>query len=93
MLKSTYTFSVLISSIFVSDVYSLIQSELLLIFVRTYCNVTGPLVPQCVIPNGPVTLHYGLTKISNNLCWIKLYTSDTNIEDITTENMYVDFNI
>ena len=43
--------------------------------------------------NGPVTLQYVLTKISNNSRWIKLYTSDTNIEDITTENMYVDFNI
>ena len=43
--------------------------------------------------NGPVTLQYVLTKISNNLRWIKLYTSDTNIEDINTENMYVDFKI
>ena len=43
--------------------------------------------------NGPVIFQYGLTKINNNLCWIELYTSDTNIEDITTENIYVNFNI
>ena len=51
-------------------------------FGITYCRI-----------NGPVTLQYVLTKISNNLLWIKLYIYDTNIEDITTKNMYVDFNI
>ena len=53
----------------------------------------GPFgITRCGI-NRPVTLQYGIKRISNNLRWIKLYTSDTNIEDITTENMYVDFNI
>ena len=53
----------------------------------------GPFVEKHYCTNGPVTLKYGLTKISNNLRCIKLYKSDTNIEDINTENMYVDFKI
>ena len=53
----------------------------------------GPFVEKNYCTNGPVTLQYGLTKISNNLRWIKLYTSDTNIKDINTENMYVNIKI
>ena len=53
----------------------------------------GPFgITHCRI-NRPVILQYGFTKISNNLRWIKLYTSDTNVEDINPENMCDDVNI
>ena len=53
----------------------------------------GPfLITQCYT-NGTVKLQYGLTQIRYNIRWIKPYTSDKNIEDITPENMYDDVNI
>ena len=53
----------------------------------------GPfLIKQCWI-NGTIALQYGATKIRCNIRCIKTYKSDTNVEDVTTENMYDDFNI
>ena len=44
----------------------------------------GPFViMQCGI-NVTVTLQCGAIKIRNNICCIKPYTSDTNVEDIST---------
>ena len=45
----------------------------------------GPFVITQYWTNGTVTLQYGTTKISHNICHIKLYTSDTKIEDINIE--------
>ena len=42
------------------------------------------MITQCWT-NGTVTLQYGATKISHNILRIKLYTSDTNVEDIIDE--------
>ena len=50
------------------------------------------MIKQCWI-NGTIVLQYGATKIRCNIRCIKTYKSDTNVEDITTENMYDDFNI
>ena len=41
--------------------------------------------------NGNITARY--KKIMYHICWIKTYTSDTNIEDFTPENMYDGVNI
>ena len=41
------------------------------------------LITQCWI-NVTVTLQCGAIKIRNNICCIKPYTSDTNVEDIST---------
>ena len=49
-------------------------------------------ITQCWT-NGTVTLQYGATQVRHNIRWIKPYTYDTNVEDITTENMYYDVNI
>ena len=43
--------------------------------------------------NGTVTLQCGVIKIRLKICWNKPYTSDTNVEDITAENMCDDINI
>ena len=43
--------------------------------------------------NGTVTLQYGTIKIRHNICRIKLYTSDTNVEDVNPKNMCDDINI
>ena len=40
-----------------------------------------------------VTLKYGVIKIRHNISHIKPYTSDTNVEDVTPENMRDDVNI
>ena len=42
-------------------------------------------ITQCRT-NGTVTLHFVVTKIRYNICRIKSYTYDTNVEDITAEN-------
>ena len=39
------------------------------------------LIMQCWT-NGTVILQCGPTKIRHNTCWIKPYTSDTNVEDV-----------
>ena len=49
-------------------------------------------ITQCWT-NGTVTLQYVLIQIRHIIGWIKPYTSDTNVEDITPENMYDDVNI
>ena len=43
--------------------------------------------------NWTVTLQYGSIKIRYNICCIKPYKSDTNVEDMNIENMHDDFNI
>ena len=43
--------------------------------------------------NGAVNLQYGLTKIKYNICLIRPYKSDTNVEDINPKNMYDGVNI
>ena len=45
----------------------------------------GPFVITQFWNNGTVTLQYGPTKIRYNVRWIKPYTSDTNVEDISIE--------
>ena len=52
----------------------------------------GFLITQCWT-NGTVTLQCGPKKGRHNIRRIKTYTSDTNVEDITPENMYDDVNI
>ena len=49
-------------------------------------------ITQC-FPHGTVRLQYGPTKSRYNICWIKPYKTDTNVEDINTKNMYDDVNI
>ena len=49
-------------------------------------------ITQCWT-NGMVTFQCGAIEIRHNIRHIKLYTYDTNIEDITTKNMYDDVNI
>ena len=51
-------------------------------FVKIQCRNKVSVVYQC-----------GETKIRYYICWIKQYTSDTNIADISTENMYDDVKI
>ena len=43
--------------------------------------------------NDTVTIKYGPIQIGNNICRIKPYTSDTNIEDINPNNMSDNVNI
>ena len=52
LLTSPYIFSGLISSMFVSDLYGLMQHILYLFFVGPHYNVTVILVQHCVITNG-----------------------------------------
>ena len=53
----------------------------------------GPFVITQCWTNGTVTLQYGPTKIRYNIGRNNPYTSDTNNEDITPENMYDDVRI
>ena len=43
-------------------------------------------ITQCWT-NGTVTLQYGVIQIKHNIRFIKPYTFDTNVEDITPKNM------
>ena len=43
---------------------------------------TGPFVITQYYSNGTLNLQYGPTKTRYNICCIKRYKSDTNIEDI-----------
>ena len=52
-----------------------------------------PFVTMQCWTNDMVTLQCGTIKIRNNIRYINPYTSDKNVEDITTENMYDDVNI
>ena len=53
----------------------------------------GPfMITQCW-KNGTVTLQCGLILIRHNIHQIKPYTSDTNVGDITTKNIYDGVNI
>ena len=70
MLTSLYIFAGVISSTFASDAYGLIWHILYPFFVRTYFNVTVPLVQHCVITNGGlfgVSLFYA--------AWLLIMTS------------------
>ena len=58
---------------------------------KTPCN--GPFVITQCWKNSTVTLHCGAIKSRHNTRFTKTYTSDTNVEDITTENMYENDNI
>ena len=49
-------------------------------------------ITQCW-DNYTVTLQQGAIKIRHNICRIRPYKYDTNVEDITTENMYDDVKI
>ena len=56
--SSSYVGSVIIffglkSSYLVSGLYALMQRILYVIFIAPYCNITVPLVKQCVITKGP----------------------------------------
>ena len=53
----------------------------------------GPFVIKQCWNNGTVALQCGPIQIRYNTRWINPYTSDTNVEDITPENMYDDVNI
>ena len=53
----------------------------------------GPSVINTCWTNGTVTLQYSPEKIRHNIHQIKPYTCDTNVEDITAENMCDDVNI
>ena len=50
------------------------------------------LITQCWT-NGTVTIQYGATKSRHNIRCIKPYKFDTNVEYITTENIYDDVKI
>ena len=50
------------------------------------------LITQC-FTNGTVNLQYDGTEIRYNIHRIKLYKSDTKIEDSTTKNLYDAVNI
>ena len=43
---------------------------------------TGPFYITLCCTNGTVALQCGAVKVRYNICRIKLYTSDTNVEDI-----------
>ena len=43
--------------------------------------------------NGTVTLQCGQIQNRHNICRIKPYKYDTNVEDINPENMYDDVNL
>ena len=58
MLTSSYIFPGLIPTMFVSDLYGLIQRILYLILFRPYCIVTVMLVQHPVITDGPL---YGIS--------------------------------
>ena len=53
----------------------------------------GPFVITWCWTNGTVTIKYGPIQIRHNIRWIKLYKSDTNVEDINTKNMCDNVNI
>ena len=64
MLTSLHTFSGLIYSMFVSDIYGLIRRILCLIFIGPHCKVTMILVQHCVITNVPL---YGVSYLYADL--------------------------
>ena len=53
----------------------------------------GPFVITQCWNNGTITLQCGPVQIIHNIRYIKPYTSNTNVEDITTKNRYDYVNI
>ena len=53
----------------------------------------GPFMITRYWNNGTFTLQCGTIQIRHYIRQIKPYTYDTNVEDITPENMYDDVNI
>ena len=53
----------------------------------------GPFVITQCFTDGTVMLQHGAIKITYNIHRINLYKSDTNVEDISPENMSDCFNI
>ena len=53
----------------------------------------GPFTIMRCFTSGTVNLQYDPTKIRYNIRWIKIYKSDTNVEDLNPEKMYDQVNI